>query len=296
MMRRLLYILGVMATCFATSCSDDITSTEGVYGAEVQDYVDVNISTELGSSYTNDGGVMGACATRADLTAISGFTAVSDDVYDMRYTIELWSSDGSNKIERYEVIATDIAAGLSHSFRTFAGDYKLVIFADYVESDGSGTITSSHYDTDNLNAIAINTVGYTGNDSSRDCYGYCANLKIEASFTLSATLDRVMAMMTLADTNKSIGSGSAISITYSPSIPSGYNLLAGEAITDDSITIAPSYPTTTAADQDIIAYDYIFVDSATSYYMDIDVAGVTRASTIGFEQNKITNITSDFSN
>ncbi|MFI3259781.1 MAG: DUF6562 domain-containing protein [Rikenellaceae bacterium] len=263
MERRVLYIMYVMmfALC-AASCSE---------GVDVVDrYVDVEISTTIEGEY----------ASRAE----GGFE-VDDDIYNMRYTIELWSN--SEVIYRAEDIVADISKSLTHSFRAVAGDYQLVIFADYVTAD------DSYYDTsEGLDEITITENSYTANDPSRDCYGYSEELIITSSFSLSdITLKRPMAKMTLADVEPTnVTEGKSVDITYNRSIPYGYNLLNGEVITSKEVTV--SYPTTKA--NQTIAFDYIFVAEPTNYLMTFKVGDKEVSATINFEQNKTTNITATF--
>ncbi len=250
-----------MVSLSIISCSEERTIIEG-------SYVDVEISTIID------------CSSRAVVSDVS-------DIYDMRYTIELWSGDLSEVIYQAEEVVEDNIYSLTHSFRAVAGDYRLVIFANYVDG------TTGHYTTSNgLNDITIIDADYDANDPSRDCFGYSEDITIDSSFSLSGiTLTRPMAMMTLADivpTNVTVGE--SVSISYGTSIPCGYDLLNEAVIT--GTTISPSYSTTMAGET--IAYDYIFVSEPTSYSMTFEVGSKEVSATINFEQNKTTNITATF--
>ncbi len=269
--RRILHIIFVMIfSLFAASCSES---------AEVaQRYVDVEISTAIEANYSAEG------YSRAE-----GESEVDDEIYDIRYTIELWSDDRSEIIYCYDEVVADISANLTHSFRAVAGDYRLVIFADYVEDAGETT----HYTTTNgLNQITMASTSYTANNASRDCYGYSEDIEITSSFALSGIkLKRPMAKMTLADTTPdNVTSGEEVEITYSTSIPNGYDLLNGEVITTEEVTV--SYPTTEASE--MIAFDYIFISGVADYLMIFKVGEKEVGATINFEENKITNITAKF--
>ncbi len=272
MKRRVLFIIGMMSALFATSCNE----TSDV----VDRYVDVEISTAIESNYEN----------LAESRAESGFE-VGDSEYDMRYTIELWSGDYSKVVYRDEVFVANISENLIHSFRFIAGDYRLVIFADYVTAADK----KSHYNTSNgLDEITISDKTYTANDASRDCFGYSEVLEITSSFTLSGiTLKRPMARMTLADkTTANVESSKDVEITYSTSIPNGYDLLNREVITSEAVTA--SYPTTENG-QAILAYDYIFASSDPITYPITFKVGDKEVSTpVTFEQNKTTNIKATF--
>ncbi len=270
--RRVLYIIYVMIfSLFAASCSES--------AEVVARYVDVEISTAIEANYSDE------AVSRAESEV-----EVDDSEYDMRYTIELWSDDHSEIIYRYDEVVADISANLTHSFRAVAGDYRLVIFADYVEDAGETT----HYTTTNgLNQITMASTSYTANNASRDCYGYSEDIEISSSFALSGiTLKRPMAKMTLADTTPAnVTGGENVVITYSKSIPNGYDLLNGEVITTEAVTA--TYPATTVASE-VIAFDYIFISGSEEYLMTFEVGDKEVSSMIYFEENKTTNIKAKF--
>lgn len=264
-----------MVALSALSCSEEIVV--------IDSYVDVEISTAIEPDYMDEW--YGRAESISD---------VDGDVYDMRYTIELWSGDGSQVYYRAEKILSDISQDLTHSMRAIAGDYKLVIFADYVVTE-DGVVSQSHYTTaNNLDEITIINSSYTANDASRDCYGYSQELIITSSFSLSnIVLNRVMAKMTLSDSYPAdITADSEVSVSYGGDTtpPSGYNLLNGTVIMDSAIT--PTYLTTQV--HQTIAFDYIFISEPTSYLMTFKVGDKEVGATVNFEQNKITNIIANF--
>lgn len=275
MKRNVLYIIcGLLVVLCAASCSKESVVSDT--------YLDVEISTGVLSDYNDQSG------SRVD----NGY-GVDDEDYRLRYTIELWRADGSQVVYRGDeyMSGANLDDVMTHSFRAVAGDYRLLIFADYVDCEN----LTGHYNlSEGLDQITILDDDYTANDASRDCYGYSEDLTISESFVLGGiSLKRIMAKMTLSDISpENVTSGESVGISYSSSIPSGYDLLSGEVITDKAIS--PCYPTTSAGQT--IAYDYIFVSDPTSYLMTFVVGDKEVSATINFEQNKVTNITATFFN
>ncbi len=276
-MRRYLYIL--LATILMMGCADDTLTVEQ------DEYVDVTFS-----AYASDIFVDGSI-TR------SGDDDGDDDLsgYDVRYVIEAWSKDETPILYyRGVTCVDDLTKTLDHTIRIIEGTYDLLFWADYVES---GKTDDNHYDTsDGLMSVTIKESNYKASDLSRDCFATrVEDLVVSGSFDLGKVeLARPMAMLVVKNYDAGSVQSNDISIKFDRSIPNGYNVLSGEVITDENTTISPSYGTTTAED-DELAFDYIFISETTTYDVTITVGSNTRvSSSTPFKVNMKTNIISNF--
>lgn len=264
------------------SCSDSTLQEEQ------PEYVDVSLSAYASDIFVNE------VRSRGDDDTMPEGCKV-------RYVIEAWST-GDNPILFYRGVETtdNLSSGLNHSFRIIVGEYDFLFWADYVSNNAGDTTADNHYDTsDGLMSVTIkdDNNNYTASDLSRDCFaGLMAGVAVSSSVDMeSIELSRPMAKMVVKNYDASaVVDNKSVSITFSQSIPNGYNVLSGEVITDEDIT--PTYPNTTKDDNDdVLAFDYIFMTVSTTYDITITVGDISRTSTATpFEPNTITNITSNF--
>lgn len=219
---------------------------------------------------------------------MGGLYNVDMTKYDIRYIIEVWDANGTEKAKERITTTRDTYEAFKGTIRLTPGQkYTFAVWADFVKQMPAGTNRADyipedlHYTTDDLTNIAIKN--YTVNDETRDAYAACQLVDIDATATtgVNISLKRPMGKVRIVSKDaQSLSFGKTIaktSIDYTNTtnegstdyIPASYNLLKGkpsETAYDFNsnpiaITDIPCYTTEADAEEKTIFTDYIFVNS-----------------------------------
>lgn len=195
--------IGLFAAC---SQEEEIVSATG----EVET---VSISAELPIAQTGTRGL-----------------PTTDDKHQLRCILEVWDTAENGKmLKRIEKLATEAtdAGKLQFSFSVDKNvGYQCLLWADFIDAPatqvGEGdntTYTDKYYNTDNLKAIDFKVVDASLLFNNPASDAFCGTL---AKGTLSVTLKRPFAKVTLTDTSDYITGCTGLGVTYNT--PSGYNI------------------------------------------------------------------------
>ena len=253
MKKNLLFIMGASAIMFA-SCQKNVVP-EGQGSGEV--------TFTIGASA---GDVLGTRAVGTDANSrMGGVTNVDWSAYDLRYILEIYSSDGATLLkERMVETYADAYSDAKFTVRMAPDEYKFVLWADFV---ATGTQTDLHYNTE-TGLKAIEMMGtYAVNDESRDAYFAAKNVTVSTSNgSASITLKRPFGKIRLVtDDIADLTAGiepKVVNVTYFVDLPAAFDAVTGAV----SGTLANG-PTYTAAVEDYkldydadAAYQTLFVD------------------------------------
>ena len=213
-------ILFAVAALAVTSC----TLPREEMGVELGEPTAVELNVEIPVAGTR-------AATGTD-SALGGLSNVDWDVYDLRYTIEIYDATGNTSPIRVVAYDEDGYDGYRNSISLTKGrTYQLYIWADFVKAQGQDL----HYNTGDLRTISLNG-NYTVNDESRDAYAYFGTFTVAegTANNIVAELKRPFAKvrMVTTDANKlsfgqQIGSIKVSYINDGSTVPSSYALATG---------------------------------------------------------------------
>lgn len=194
--------IGLFAAC---SQEEEIVSTT----SEVET---VSISAELPIAQTGTRGL-----------------PTTDDKHQLRCILEVWdTAENGKKLKRIEKLATEATKDgkLQFSFSVDKNvNYQCLLWADFIDAPAipaaegdNATYTDKYYHTASLKAIGFKaTDASLFNNPAADAF--CGTL---TKGTLSVTLKRPFAKVTLTDTSDYITGCTALGVTYNT--PSGYNI------------------------------------------------------------------------
>ena len=195
--------------------------------------------------------------------------------HKLRYVLEVWSTAGTPAcIYRDEKTATEAAAVAFDFTLSEAGDYKALLWADFVSESASTTQKTSpntythyadlHYTTDSDNGLKAVTLAKTGtnyviNDDARDAFFACIAIKKETgAFEENVELKRPFGQINVIEKNTEL-LAKVTSMTLTYSVPEKFDVETGSP----SVTVAVNptvntLPTATADRKANLFYDFIF--------------------------------------
>lgn len=192
--------------------------------------------------------------------------------HTLRCILEVWTQDGSTRKVRKEQLVTAGATNFTFNFELAdQGDYKAVLWADYIDSGASATngrYPDKYYktsDPNGLKAVSISTTEYTYTDRVREAFTAVKTFTkgATAKNDLTATLVRPLTKVTIAEKNAEMfAKCTSIKATYS--VPLWFNAFSEEVPATD--TYEPTYNAApvgdvisiNGADCKILFSDYVF--------------------------------------
>ena len=204
-------------------------------------------------------------------------TLVIPDGHKLRYILEVWDTESdANLLLREEKIATTVE-NVEFTFQlTAAGDYKALLWADFIQdielkviihTNPDGTdVQYNHYNDLHYNTIAPLTsvtlnpsTAYKVNDPARDAFCAAVDIKKEVgAYDDAVTLTRPFGQLNLADKNPALAATVA-SATLTYIVPQGYNVATGSPA--GFVAVNPTV-TTPAAGTGLLLTDYIFAPAS----------------------------------
>lgn len=189
----------------------------------------------------------------------------------LRYVLEVWDTEAEPAcIYRDEKATTEATAVAFDFVLTEAGNYKALLWADFVAADAAETTPSTpnaythyadnHYTTIDLKGIIVRTgSSYKINDESRDAFFACLAIeKGTGAFAESVELTRPFGQINVIEKNTDlIGKVEKMSLTYD--VPMIFNVETGTPSgTTGRVTPEAAPATATAARKANLFYDFIF--------------------------------------
>ena len=207
-------------------------------------------------------------------------TLVIPDGHKLRYILEVWDTKNpANLLYREEKTATTVG-NVEFTFQlTAAGDYKALLWADFIEADaeieggsmfGNPDGTTVHYyyyrklhyiTLPPLTSVTLNpSTAYKVNDPARDAFCAAVDIKKEVgAYNGAVTLTRPFGQLNLTDKNPALAATVA-SATLTYNVPEGFNVATGSP-TPGFVTVNPTV-TTPAAGTGLLLTDYIFAPAS----------------------------------
>ena len=207
-------------------------------------------------------------------------TLVIPDGHKLRYILEVWDTESPANLLLREEKTTTTVENVEFTFQlTAAGDYKALLWADFIEEDAypqlilctnpDGTsVQYNHYDdlhywtSGLLTYVKLSTTGtaYKVNDPARDAFCAAVDIKKEVgAYDGAVTLRRPFGQLNLADKNPTLAATVA-DATLAYSVPQGYNVATGSP-SADLLAVNPTV-TTPAAGTGLLLTDYIFAPAS----------------------------------
>ncbi len=195
--------------------------------------------------------------------------------YKLRYILEVWNTEVTPAcICRYEKIATNASAVDFDFVLTEAGNYKALLWADFVPDSETGTPVTTpnaythfadHYyvtnSADGLKAVTLAKTGadYVINDDARDAFFSCLPIKKETgAFAKSVELKRPFGQINVIEKNTALRDKVA-SMTLTYKVPQTFNVETGATTGTANVTpTVSSLPTATDVRKANLFYDFIF--------------------------------------
>ena len=206
-------------------------------------------------------------------------TLVIPDGHKLRYILEVWDTESdANLLLREEKIATTVE-NIEFTFQlTAAGDYKALLWADFIEADaeieggsmfGNPDGTTVHYyyyrklhyiTLPPLTSVTLNpSTAYKVNDPARDAFCAAVDIKKEVgAYNGAVTLTRPFGQLNLTDKNPALAATVA-SATLTYIVPEGFNVATGNPT--GFVMVNPTV-TTPAAGTGLLLTDYIFAPAS----------------------------------
>lgn len=210
--------------------------------------------------------VAGTRATTGTDSENGGLTNVDWNVYDLRYTIEIYDVTGNALAFSHVDYDTNGYDGYSNSISLTKGrTYQLYIWADFVKTQGHDL----HYNTSDLRSISLlDPDKYTVNDESRDAYVYYGTFEVgSGTNAIIAELKRPFAKLRLVTTDaNSLSFGQkigSIRVNYvDTTVPSSFapatNALGNEITVTDVTAPVTVYANEAGGSNCTLLTDYIF--------------------------------------
>ncbi len=241
--------------------------------------------------------------------------------YKLRYVLEVWSTGADAAcIYKYEK-PVENAQAVEFTFNlTTAGDYKALLWADYVASTDNGTLVSAttdlneytHYTdvyyttSSNLKNISLakTSTNYVINDESRDAFFKCMDIKKGVgAFEESVELTRPFGQINVIErTTDLLAKVASMTLTYN--VPQTFNVADGTVGT--TVEVKPTVlalPTATTDRKANLFYDFVFAPTNgqttlesiamtfTSSDNSLQIEDFSIPANMPVERNKRTNIT-----
>ena len=206
-------------------------------------------------------------------------TLVIPDGHKLRYILEVWDTESdANLLRREEKIATTVE-NIEFTFQlTAAGDYKALLWADFIEADaeieggsmfGNPDGTTVHYyyyrklhyiTLPPLTSVTLNpSTAYKVNDPARDAFCAAVDIKKEVgAYNGAVTLTRPFGQLNLTDKHPALAATVA-SATLTYIVPEGFNVATGSPT--GFVMVNPTV-TTPAAGTGLLLTDYIFAPAS----------------------------------
>lgn len=206
--------------------------------------------------------------------------------YKLRYVLEVWNTKTEDAacIHKSETTATS-ATAVDFEFKlTEAGDYKALLWADFVETEASeASVTTpntythyadKHYTTNamgGLKAVALKQTGtsYVINDEARDAFFACIDIKKETgTFQKSVELTRPFGQINIIEKNTDLLT-KVESMTLTYKVPQTFDVSTGTPGT--TIAVNPTVstlPTATTARKANLFYDFVFAPASSQTTME----------------------------
>lgn len=195
--------------------------------------------------------------------------------HKLRYVLEVWSTGESPAcIHRDEKTATTAGAVTFDFTLSESGDYKALLWADFVSTSASTSTVNTpntythyqdlHYTTNSttgLKAIELFKIdgGYVINDDARDAFFACITIKKETgAFEKNVELKRPFGQINVIEKNTDLLTKVA-SMTLEYDVPNKFDVETGAP--SGTATVRPTVstlPTATAARKANLFYDFIF--------------------------------------
>lgn len=307
-MRKYFNYLALLLLVGMVSCADDKLNG----GGQSDDPVDFSIVTVIPS-----GGIITYASHKG------GATNVDPQMYDLRYTMEIWTGSGTNArlvLRDTQFVDEDFETeSVTFSGRLAAMTYEVLLWADFVPQ--GNTTDDLYYDTStDLKSIAMKAVPYELSQDARDAYYKKTTLRLDGERipVSNITLQRPFGKFRLIATDSSDGINqepTTVNLTYQgvTALPAQFNVSTGKADATTTIDASAVLGTTVYTEDAVVggqvyndvyvlASDYIFAsDALPSVDFNIDIYDntsrklVTRElSNIPIQENKLTTIIGNF--
>lgn len=191
--------------------------------------------------------------------------AATDDNTQVRYIMQAWTvgENGASGELAFEYVWTGrtVGEGLNEPVRMIPGVYNILFWADRDE-DGSGDIYNAE-DLNNVRVVGLQSgASGTGENSyvsgdERDAFcGVLKGEEFKAGKSLNIKLERPLARVVV--TNAAVLPSEMIVSLTATGIPTGYNVLTGESLTESAAgDLTITYPNAVSNQSEIFT-DYFF--------------------------------------
>ncbi len=191
--------------------------------------------------------------------------AATDDNTQVRYIMQAWTvgENGASGELAFEYVWTGrtVGEGVNEPVRMIPGVYNILFWADR-DADGSGDV----YNAEDLNNVRVVGLQSGGSGTGENSYvsgderdAFCGVLKGEefkAGTSLNIKLERPLARVVV--TNAAVLPSEMIVSLTATGIPTGYNVLTGESLTESAAgDLTITYPNTVSNQSEIFT-DYFF--------------------------------------
>lgn len=204
--------------------------------------------------------------------------------HKLRYVLEVWSTGTeSTCIYRDEKATTEATAVAFDFVLTEAGNYKALLWADFVPDSETGTPVNTpnkythfadHYyvtnSADGLKAVTLAKKGadYVINDDARDAFFSCLPFeKGTGAFAKSVELTRPFGQINVIEKNTDLlAKVGTMTLTYT--VPDGFSVETGATTGTANVTPTVStLPTATDVRKANLFYDFIFAPATGQFTM-----------------------------
>jgi hypothetical protein len=167
-----------------------------------------------------------------------GVGSVDANSYSLRYIIEVWSDEGTERVgERQIKIAGSYAEPVSFTVHLPAGYYKLVFWADFVAKNSQADLTYNTEKAGGLTDIEWKATAYAISSDLRDAYYAVREVdltsdNVSGTVTLTRPFGKLRILAKAADLDGGAAPAKA-KLTYThadgaPSFPKSFNALTGK--------------------------------------------------------------------
>lgn len=228
--------------------------------------------------------------------------AATDDATEVRYIMQAWTvgENGTSGELAFEYVwpGRTVGKGVNEPVRMIPGVYNILFWADR-DADGSGDVYNAE-DLNNVRVVGLRSGGFGTGDNSyvsgddRDAFcGVLRNQTFAAGTALNVTLTRPLARVVV--TNAAVLPSEMIVSLTATGIPTGYNVLTGESLTESAAgDLTITYPNAVLNQSEIFT-DYFFPPvSSAPIEGTLKVGAAEQTLSLGSEDimaNYTTNIT-----
>lgn len=226
----------------------------------------------------------------------------TDDATEVRYIMQAWTvgENGTSGELAFEYVwpGRTVGKGVNEPVRMIPGVYNILFWADR-DADGSGDV----YNAEDLNNVRVVGLQSSGSGTGENSYvsgderdAFCGVLKGEefkAGTSLNIKLERPLARVVV--TNAAVLPSEMIVSLTATGIPTGYNVLTGESLTESAAgDLTITYPNAVSNQSEIFT-DYFFPPvSSAPIEGTLKVGAAEQTLSLGSEDivaNYTTNIT-----